>query len=204
MDLNYTDVESGKTTTITKSKTWEIRDYTWSPDGKWVAFTDRDEEGLHKIFLCELSSGKITAITDGWYTATQPHFSHDGKYLIFTSSRTFNPIYSATEWNAAYRDMNRMYLIPLLKSTPSPFENQDIRDEEKNKEDKKEEAKEESFSVDLDGIQDRQILIPTAAGNYGNIHYVNGTLYFNYASASSNGFQLKSYDLEKKRRDLRK
>jgi len=53
--------------------------------------------------------------------------------LIFTSARDFNPIYSRTEWNHAYRDMSSIYFITLEKSTPSPFEpeNDEVTNQER-------------------------------------------------------------------------
>ena len=50
----------------------------------------------------------MTEITDGWYESGSPVFSNNGKYLLFLSARTFNPIYSQTEWNHAYTNMTRM------------------------------------------------------------------------------------------------
>ncbi|MCB1127630.1 MAG: PDZ domain-containing protein, partial [Verrucomicrobiae bacterium] len=50
-----------------------------------------------------------------------PEFSSDGKYLFFTSDRTFNPLYGQTEWNHIYRDMQRIYLVTLAADTKSPF-----------------------------------------------------------------------------------
>ena len=48
-------------------------------------------------------------------------FSSDGKYLIFTSDRDLNPIYSRIEWNYAYGDMSGTYMVMLAKDTPSPL-----------------------------------------------------------------------------------
>src|SRR5262249_29197586 len=45
----------------------------------------------------------------------------DGKYLFFVSDRDFNPQYSHTEWNHAYQDMGRIYVVTLARETPSPF-----------------------------------------------------------------------------------
>ena len=42
-----------------------------------------------------------------------PVFSTDGKYLIFSSERDFNPIYSQTEWNHAYNRMGGVYMAML-------------------------------------------------------------------------------------------
>ena len=62
-----------------------------------------------------------TEITDGWYESNNPSFSTDGSYLLFTSARTFNPTFSNTEWNHAYQNMNKIYLVILSKTTKSPF-----------------------------------------------------------------------------------
>ena len=58
--------------------------------------------------------------------------------MLFTSARDFNPVYSQTEWNHAYVDMSRIYMITLAKDTPSPFapENDVVKIEEEKKEDK--------------------------------------------------------------------
>ena len=35
--------------------------------------------------------------------------------------KRFQPVYSQTEWNHAYVDMSRIYMITLAKETPSPL-----------------------------------------------------------------------------------
>jgi tricorn protease len=119
--LQFVEVESKKVTLVDQAKAWEIRDFAWSPDSKWVAFGRQEVDTLNKVHLYSLESGKATAVTDGWYASGQPAFSADGKYLFFVSARDFNPIYSSTEWNHAYRDMQRVYLVTLAKGTPNPL-----------------------------------------------------------------------------------
>lgn len=201
MDLNYTEVETGKTITVAHSKTWEIRDYNWSPDSRWIAYSDNDGKGMQKIFIYNLETEKTSVVTDGWYSAQQPSFSNDGKYLFFTSSRSFNPIYSNTEWNIAYRDMDKIYFVLLESSTPSPFEPIDPTDE---KDEKKEENQAEiTVKIDFDGITERHIALPIADGNYWNINYLDGIVYYIYYKSGSGGAKMKSYNIkEKKENDL--
>src|SRR5207245_1832142 len=108
---------------------------------------------------------KSFAVTSGWYDSARPAFSGDGKYLFFVSARDFNPVYSTTEWNHAYVDMERIYLVTLSKDTPSPFKHlgdevspakDEKKDEKKDDKDKKEEKKDEkkkevTVKVDTDG-----------------------------------------------------
>ena len=199
MDLLYVDIATKEVTKVAHSKSWEIRDYTWSPDSKWIAFSDNDGDGLQKIFLYNLEDKKTHTLTKGWYAASQPSFSHDGKYLFFSSNRTFNPIYSATEWNAAYRNMSKLFMVLLDTKTPSPFENEDITDlEAESKKEKSSEDKTNTTNIDFNDIQNRIIGLPVAAGSYWNIHYVKGTLYYNYYKYGRSGSFLKSYNLKKK------
>jgi tricorn protease len=90
---------------------------------------------MYNIVLFDTQTGSKTELTDTWHASSKPTFSTDGKYLLFTSARDFNPIYSQTEWNHAYRDMSRIYLLTLAKETPSPFapENDEVKINEERK-----------------------------------------------------------------------
>ena len=50
-----------------------------------------------------------------------PAFSGNGKYLFFVSDRTFNPSYNNLEWNHAYFDMSKLYLVTLHAEDRNPF-----------------------------------------------------------------------------------
>ena len=64
---------------------------------------------------------KRSLLPDGWYDAGNPVFSPDGKYLYLVSNRDFNPTFSRTDFEIAYLDMSKIYLIPLSKETADPF-----------------------------------------------------------------------------------
>jgi tricorn protease len=119
--LRYVDLATKKVTEVASSKAWEIRDFAWAPDSKWVAYARPEEDVMNNIYLYSLASGKSTPITDGWFNCSSPAFSGDGKYLFFVSDRDFNPTYSRTEWNHSYGNMSRIYFVTLAKDTPSPF-----------------------------------------------------------------------------------
>ena len=133
--LQYVDIDTKEVVIVAETKEFEYRDYTWSPNSKWIGYTQPAQRGESKIFLYELGSKKATPVTDGWYDVGDPSFSTDGKYLFFTSNRDFNPIYSWTEWNHAYNDMSKIYFVTLAKSTPSPFayENDEVEVEDEGR-----------------------------------------------------------------------
>jgi hypothetical protein len=92
---------------------------------------------MPKVWLYSVEQEKATEVTDGWYSSGSPTFSGDGKYLFFVSARDFNPTYSNTEWNHAYRDMSRVYFVTLAKATPNPLRPKLDDEPDAKKEDKK-------------------------------------------------------------------
>ena len=90
-----------------------VSNAVWSPDSKWIAYSHDEREGMNRVRLYSLDSCKSTAVTEGRYNSGAPCFSGDGKYLFFVSARDFNPIISNTEWNHAYTDMQKIYLVTL-------------------------------------------------------------------------------------------
>ncbi|MCX6258836.1 MAG: PDZ domain-containing protein [Bacteroidia bacterium] len=215
--LQYVDIDTKQVTLIEKSNIWEYTDYDWSPDSKWVTFTRPMKNDFGTICLYNLASKQISEVTDGFYDAGGSVFSRDGKYLLFISRRDFNPIYSEVEWNYAYRDMSKIYLVTLAKATASPFapENNEVKPEdksndakeakkdEKKKDEKAEAEKKADVVIDLDGIQGRVIALPVNPGNYWNVSSINDKVYYEYNSSSTGKMSLKMFDLkDKKETDL--
>ena len=191
MRLRYVNIESKKVTDVAKSKVWEYRSYDWSPDSKWIAYAEALENDMSQIQLFNTQSGETTNVTKGWYSSTRPEFGKVGKYLFFSSDRDFNPIYSRTEWNHAYKDMGKIYLVTLSKDTPSPFaaENDVVMQENE------EETDEESFKIDTDGISNRLINLPVKAGVYYSLQSTGDKLF--YLSRVDSKSSLKYFDLKK-------
>lgn len=119
--LQFVEVSSESVTLVDQSSIWEIRDYTWAPDSKWIAYTRPEQRRYANIHLYSLDTREKIQVSDGWFDVAQPEFSSDGKYLFFVSERTFNPTYGQTEWNHIYTDMQKIYLVTLAKDTKSPF-----------------------------------------------------------------------------------
>ena len=207
--LQYLDVESKKVTQVEQASSWEMRDYAWSPDSRWIAYTKPEARTSSRIWVYSLESGKKFAVTDEWYDSGDPAFSDDGKYLFFSSDRDFNPIYSNTEWNHAYRDMGRIYFITLKKDIPNPFapENDEVtikEDKETGKEKAKGDSGEKSeenkvVEIDFDGIIDRVVDLPVESGNYWNVNALNNKVYYSFFNSKSSGAEVKMFDLESKK-----
>ena len=188
-DLYYVNVASGTKTAVTHSDAREIDDYTFGPDSKWIAFTDPGKAREFDIIrLYNIETKKSVAVTDNWYNSSQPAFSPDGKLLYFVSARDFNPTYSNTEWNHAYTDMDKLYVVRLAQDVKSAFqiENDEVgiksdstttpkpAETAKSKDKKNLPVKENTkpvsgaivVKVDEAGLADRIESLPVSAGNY--------------------------------------
>jgi tricorn protease len=119
--LRYVDIDSKAVTLIATNPSTEYTQYVWSPDSKWVAYTQPENYGESGIHLYSLADKRGYEASENWYEADSPRFSDDGKFLLFASSRDFHPIFSDTEFNHAYDNMQRVYLLALAKSVESPF-----------------------------------------------------------------------------------
>ncbi len=201
--LRYIDVESKKITEVDRTPDGELRDFNWSPDSRWITYTYPRTGTTSVIIIFNTETGKKEQVTDEWFDSYRSSFSKDGKYLLFVSSRSFTPQYSWTEWNHIYTNMNKLYLVPLQKKTPSPFayENDEVSLPKDTTEDKSKPGKKEpeTFRVEIDfeGIKGRSLELPTPAGSYGTAFCVDENVY--YVRSGETGARFHLFDLKKKK-----
>ncbi len=196
--LRYVDVDTRMIKEVAHAVRFEIRDYNWSPDSKWITWAQPEEKGMSNIYLYGLETGATICVTDNWYESYQPMFSADGKALFFVSDRDFNPIYSQTEWNHAYQDMARIYMVTLAKSTVSPFAPKSDEVEFKKMEEKQDQAKQKKIDsvatvVDVDGLRDRLLTLPITPGRYRNLASVGKQLFYIRAGSKDEKPRLFAY-----------
>lgn len=212
--LQIIDVATGKITQVDRSDTGEFFEYQWSPDSRYICYVRPQWMTNNIIVIYDVAQGTAQPVTDNWYDSYQPVFSHDGKYLLFLSDRDFNPTFSSAEFQIAYLNMARVYLIPLSKKTPSPLEpknnevevkKEDSDTDKKKTDDKKQEKKKEepaaatvTVTIDFDGIMQRIIALPVDAARYQQLQYQDGKVYYLRSKAGSNESTLYLYNLEKR------
>lgn len=206
--LRYVDVESKSIKEVAQAQAFEFSEYSWSPDSKWIAYSKPEVEVMNKIYLYSLEGTQTVEVTDGWYTSSQPVFSPDGKYLFFRSNRDFNPTFSQTEFDQAYVDMERIYLVTLSKTADSPFKpksDEVTQKEEKSKPDESKEKKEGDkvekkepavvVKVDADGIKNRIAGLPVQAASYRDVVPAGNTVYYIRQGSKDEKSQFLMYDL---------
>ena len=209
--VRFVDIETKTVTEVEQTPDGEIRDYNWSPDSRWITYSKPQRGGMSRIWVYNVETKEKQPVTDTWYNSNSPVFDTEGNYLFFSSSRDFNPIYSWTEWNHAYRDMNKIYFVTLQKDVKNPFapENDEVKveeekpagDEAKDK-DKKGDGKSEdskNINIDFDGIVDRIIVLPGQAGSYWNINPIGDKVYYSSYHSGGSGTKMMVYNLKKQK-----
>ncbi len=183
----YVDVATKKLIKIDSSNQlkndefyWEISDYGWSPDSKWVVYSFVQFNRNSKIFLYNLEQNKSVPITGDFYDNLNPSFDANGEYLYFLSYRNFDVQMDVYEDNHVIPNPVKV-MVAQLQAGQKPL----FFDSEK-----KEMKKEEPFRIDIDGIQDRIYSVPVSAGNYFYLKAGNGTVTW----ASVDKFDDNEYD----------
>ncbi|MDH6307189.1 tricorn protease [Dysgonomonas sp. PFB1-18] len=195
--INLLDVSSKQKSTLLTDPAGEPRAVAFSPDSKWLTYTRSESNEFDVVYVFNIAAKKEYPVTDKWYESYNPAFSKDGRYLIFTSDRDFNPIYGRKEWNHVYTTSGGVYLSLLSKDTPSPFLEKDA--EVKTGDAKKPEAaKKDSLNtvkIDFDGITDRIVKLPIAPSYYWGFYSDGDKVYYNKPGNAM------MYDLKKQKEE---
>jgi len=152
----------------------------WAPDSKWVAYTLGTRNYIQQVHVYSLDQGKSFPVTDGLSDVSDPVFDANGKYLYFFGSTDAGPV---RDWfamsNADMRVTSAIYLAVLRKDVPSPLARES--DEEKKKDEKPADKSAEktaekpapssgvAVSIDFDGLSNRILALPIAAGDLGDL-----------------------------------
>jgi len=180
--LRYVDVQTKAVTLVATNPSGEYTEYVWSPDSLWIAYTQPENFGKTGVHLYGVAGKESFLATETWFDANAPAFSDDGKFLLVASSRDFHPLYSDTEWDHAYQNMQRVYLIALARGTESPLRPRSdevgAEPEEKAKPPAAGAKKTPVVAVDRDGLFDRVIGLPIAPANYSGLRLVEGKVFY--------------------------
>ncbi len=188
------DVASKAKRTLMQNPEGEFYQVAFSPDSRWITYTKSGANDMSVVYVYDMTSGKEYPVTEKWYDSSSPVFSSDGRYLIFTSERDFNPTYSSTEWNHIYNRMGGIYLALLSADTPSPLLPADAPAPKKDAP-AKNSVDVPVVKIDTDGLSSRIVKLPLAPGNYRTVYSDGKKVWFNNFGA------IKVYDIEKRRED---
>ncbi len=110
---------------ISQSMMGDYGDLRWSPDSKWLAYSETTNNQFQQIKLLNVASGDIKAITSDRYNSGNPAWSSDGKWIYFLSDRmlqtTIKSPWGPREPEPFFDHAMKIYQLALVPDLRSPF-----------------------------------------------------------------------------------
>lgn len=209
MNLYLIDITTKQVKTIATSKSWEIRNFGFSPDSKWISYTDEGDNRFSQIHLYSITNGKTYKVTSEFFDSSNPVWDPKGRYLYFISSRFFRGKTGNFEYNYLFEDMDNIYGLILQNGELNPFSKYESNlmypdtntSKQKNKNSKKDTPEDDkSIVIDLDNLSERIFELPTANGRYWGLFATEDKIYYTrMTSGGRPAFYV--YDLKDKKED---
>ena len=177
-ELLLVDLETKELRRLDRSEYGNIAGFSWSPDGRWIAYGFASTERTTSIKVCKVETGETWMVTPAEFFDFGPAWDPESKQLYFLSYREFKPVYDHIHFELSFPQAMRPMLVTLKKDVLNPFVPLPRPLEEKKEEEKKGEGKkdengdeeeEKSIEIDFEGIEQRVVAFPYPEGRYGRI-----------------------------------
>jgi tricorn protease len=191
-ELLIVDLESEKVRTIDTSPASHITNLAFSPDGRWLAYAcavqpdavSSANADTSIIRVAKVKSGVVHDVTPLLRVDRSPAWDPEGKYLYFISTRDFNPVYDALQFDLSFPQASRPFLVTLRDDVANPFVpkpaplHKDQKPEDDGDDDRKPSDKPPRIDIDFDGITGRILGFPVDEGDYEQIVAAKGRALF--------------------------
>lgn len=176
---------------VDQSPQAEIRQYSWSPDGRYLAYTRYDRLDYGTVVVWDSKDGTTHPVSTATTDDHDPAWDPEGRFLYYASERGTNPLLGGRDFQVIQSRNSRLVMVLLRKDVKDPFARSagvpgaepPVVEERKKK--KKERAKEEEapptpapITIDWEGILDRQVTLDVPLGNYGGLVAGDGGLFW--------------------------
>ncbi len=175
-----------------------ISEFTWSPDGRWLAYAKMNADLLYQVYIYSLETGESRTVSNGLFNDFEPVFSPDGEHLFFLSNRRFDPTFGDFEWEMVYRKTTGIYCLTLSPEDDPlfPFESDEAVAGEEEERGKKEADEGRNgipeVEIDFDGVTERVEAVPLPRGNYRELSANESSLfYLNAEEGDFNRFEFR-------------
>jgi tricorn protease len=217
------DIGTKQDKRIAQSRFGDFDNLTWSPDSRWLAFTQAAANQFLQISVFNADTGALQAITSDRYNSISPAWSADGNWLYFLSDRSLKTTVTSP-WGARQPEPHfdrpvkiyELALVPGLRSSFLPAD--ELHPDPAPKSDDKAESKakgtgatastttvvsgsraSKDVRIDFGDLPSRLAEVPVAPGNYDSLQITDKRLCWQDASdEASRKFALKCLDIANK------
>jgi tricorn protease len=144
-----------------------IEDLTWSPDGRWLAYTYPETARRSAIRVAEPASGRTHPVTRPVLRDASPAFDPEGRYLYFLGQRDLTPEHDQIQFDIGFPFGTRPYLVTLRAAEPRPFAERLAPGAAPEEPDTPYEPP--AVEIDLAGIDRRVVALPLPEGRYAGL-----------------------------------
>lgn len=203
-------------------------DYSWSPDGKWIAlsYVARAHAPYYDVGLVSAKGGEpVHNLTNSGYFCYNPRFSHDGNILLYSTDRF------GMRNHASWGSMNDVMAIFLNRAAYERYkmteeEYELFSESEKKAKDKDEKTtnkakgkgkksgkgakpmpskpKSKDIEIELEGIEYREVRLTPNSSDLGDFVLSSDNQKLYYFSSVEQKYDLWVHDLRKKTTKLLK
>ncbi|HYU33659.1 MAG TPA: PDZ domain-containing protein [Thermoanaerobaculia bacterium] len=202
--LRYVEVDSGRIVDVDQGHRFDIIDYQWSPDSRWLTYTKTGASQLASIWVWSLDQKKGWQLTSDSTKEAEPVFDPTGKYLFFLSDRDFNITLSGFEQAYVYTEPTRVYVGILAKDGPALLrpqsDDEPAGEAKKQAKDEPARGKPEPVRIDPEGFEQRVRALPVDPGVYNTLLAGPGAVY--YIVTHDGTPQLRRFDLDEEKEEV--
>ena len=135
------DVESKSSQQIADNISGRVSDYSWSPNGGYLAFSLASLNGMDAIHIWSASDKQLRKITSDDFNEYEPVWDPNGEYLYYLSDREFAPQIGNNEWNFVQNRSTGIFALALRDDVAHPYPpEEDEVESEATKEDEESQA----------------------------------------------------------------
>jgi tricorn protease len=152
----------------------------FSPDGRYLAYTWSPSHDVGIIRVCKVKSGEKFDVTSALRVDANVVWDPEGDYLYFLSTRDFNPVYDALQFDLSFPYAMRPFAVALRKDVRSPFvpKPAPVHKEHRPDDEIGKKSKAPKVEIDFEEIQGRVIAFPVEEGRYDDIVAVRRRVLF--------------------------
>jgi tricorn protease len=187
--------------------------FSWSPNSRWIAFTDRAVNQTGYLRIYDVKEAKSYQVTTGRQEDYTPRFSRDGNWLYFISERTLitsvRSPWGSRQPEPYYNKTAKIYAIALNKTAVFPFReatelstvksdtSKATKVSDKKKTDKSKTIIEEKFDLADAGL--KLYVVPMKAANVVNFQLNNDWIYWSEYNSDDNSINLNALKITNKK-----
>ncbi|NKI33853.1 peptidase S41 [Wenzhouxiangella sp. XN79A] len=186
------DLDGGEITRIATNERRAGFDVSFSPDGRFLAYTQEMPNFHADLVIHDFESGESTTVSNGMADVASPAFSPDGKFLYFAASTNSGPLQVGLNMTSQERPYRAgLYAAVLAADGDSPLapesDDEPLSDEEDGKDEDEDDDNGDDNGdketpetvIDFEGLQRRIVGLPVAEGNYGQLQVAgDGSLFY--------------------------